>query len=211
MESENIVKQRAEAVEFFIKNQKDTYLNMVYKTKQRLGMALGFSPRITTLAEGIMNEVFSDIIDGTREWNREKYKLVQVLWMNIKSEVSARIKKEKRFVPTMALSKADEDDGKCVDDLINTLPDDVEGSVDAETIESHCFDIILKDDEDAQIVLNEMLKGKTQKEIADDLGLSIRESESKIRSIRRRVSRQLPRYMLEHLPDLQKEKILNQK
>lgn len=56
-----------------------------------------------------------------------------------------------------------------------------------------------------------MLKGKTQKEIADDLGLSIRQSELKIRSIRRRVSRQLPRYMLEHLPDLQKEKILNQK
>jgi len=210
MESENIVKQRAEAVEFFIKNQKDTYLNMVYKTKQRLGMALGFSLRIITLAEGIMNEVFSDIIDGTREWNMEKYKLEQVLWMNIKSEVSARVKKEKRFVPTMAASNADEDDGKCVDDLINTKPEDVEGSVDAETIESHCFDIILKDDEDAQIVLNEMLKGKTQKEIADDLGLSIRESESKIRSIRRRVSRQLPRYMLENLPKSLITKILNQ-
>lgn len=210
MESENIVKQRAEEVEFFIKNKKNTYLNMVHKTKQRLGLALGFSPRITTLAEGIMNEVFSDIIDGTREWNMEKYKLVQVLWTNIKSEVSARVKKEKRFVPIFAASEANENNGKCIDDLINTKPEDIEGTIDAETIQSYCFDTILGNDEDAQIVLDEMLKGKKQKQIAEYLGTTPDEVEIKIRNIRRTVAKQLPQYMLENLPKSLITKILNQ-
>jgi len=210
MESENIVRQRAKAVEFLIKNQKDTYLNMVHKTRLRLGMALGFSPRVTTLAEGILNEVFSDIIDGTREWNMEKYKLVQVVWMAAKSEVSARIKKEKRFVPAQTVSKADEDNNKCIDDLVNTKPEDIEGSVDAETIQSYCFDTILKGDDDSQIILDEMLKGKKQKQIAEYLGTTPDEAEIKIRNIRRTIARQIPQYMLENLPKSLITKILNQ-
>ncbi len=211
MESDSIIKQRALAVESFSKNQQDTYLNILYRTKIRLGMALGFSSRITTIAQGIMNEVFSDIIDGTREWDMERLKLEQVLWINMKSEVSARVKKEIRYIPTPVINDTGEDDtGRCMDDLISTKPEDVEGTIDANTIESHCFDIILKDDEDAQIVLNEMLNGKKQKDIADDLGLTVRETEAKIRSIRRRVSNQIPHYMLKNLNKSLITKILNQ-
>lgn len=68
---------------------------MLYRTKKRLGLALGFSSRVTTIGEGMMNEVFSDLIAGTRKWDMEKFKLEQVLWMNLKSEVSARVKKKK--------------------------------------------------------------------------------------------------------------------
>lgn len=211
MESENIVKQRAEAVEFFIKNQKETYLNMVHKTKQRLGMALGFSPRITALAEGILNEVFSDLITGTRKWDMEKYNLHQVVWMNAKSEASARIKKEKRFVPTLTISKDDTDKNKCMDDLINTQPPDVEGSMDADTLQAYIFDVMLKGDEDAQIVLDEMLKGKTQKQIAEYAGITVDEAEKIIRKIRRIVSKKIPRKILENLTKELKEKILKQK
>ena len=209
MESDSI-KQRTYAIESFIKNQKDDYLTMLYRTKKRLGLALGFSSRVTTIAEGMMNEVFSDLIAGTRKWDMEKFKLEQVLWMNLKSEVSARVKKEKRFVPTMVISEADENDGKCVDDLINTKPDDVEGSVDAETIQAYCFDTILKGDDDAQVVFDEMLKGKTQKQIAEYLHTTPDKAEIKIRSIRRKISREIPRYMLENLPKSLITKILNQ-
>jgi len=68
---------------------------------------------------------------------------------------------------------------------------------------------ILKDNEDAQIVLNELLLSKTQKQIAEDLGLSVRESEYTIRKIRRNVSAQIPFHLLENLPADLKDKIIN--
>lgn len=211
MESDSITKQKALAVESFTKNQQDTYLNMLYRTKKRLGIALGFSSRVTTIAQGIMNEVFSDIIDGTREWDMEKLKLEQVLWMNLRSEVSARVKKEKRYLPTPVISEKGEDDpGRSIDDLVNTKPEDIEGAVDAKTIESYCFDVILKGDEDAQIILNEMLTGKKQREISKELGISLDKTETTIRNIRRSVSKQLPPYMLKNLPEKLITKILNQ-
>ena len=211
MKSDSIIKQRALAVESFTKNQQATYLNILYRAKIRLGMALGFSTRVTTIAQGIINEVFSDIIDGTREWDMGKLKLEQVLWMNMKSEVSARVKKERRYIPTPVINDTGEDDtGRCMDDLINTKPEDVEGTMDADNLENYCAKVILKDDEDAQIVFNEMLNGKKQKDIADDLGLTVRETEAKIRSIRRRVSKQIPHYMLENLNKSLITKIFNQ-
>lgn len=212
MESDNIIKLRALAVESFTRNQQDAYLNMLHRTKKRLGVALGFSSRITTIAQGMMNEVFSDIIDGTRKWDMEKLKLEQVLWMNLKSEVSNRIKKEIRYIPTPVVNDVGEDDsGKCIDDLVNTKPEDVEGTIDADTIQAYCFDVILKGDDDAQIVLDEMLKGKKQKQIAEYLHTTPDKAEIKIRNIRRRIAKQIPNYMLENSPKSLKFKILNQK
>jgi hypothetical protein len=190
MESNSIIKQKALAVKSFMDLQPDTYLNMVHHAKIRLGTALGFSSRTTTLAEDIMNEVFCDIISGTRKWDMEKFKLEQVLWENIRSEVSARAKKEIRYVLTPTISNGgDDESGRSIDDIISTKPEDVEGQVDAETIETYCCNVILKDDEDAQKVFNEMLNGKRQKDIADDLGMTVRETEAKIRNIRRMVSK----------------------
>lgn len=211
MDSDNITKQKALAIKSFIEQQPDTYLNMLHKAKLRLGMALGFNSRTTTLAEGILNEVFSDIIAGTRTWDMEKLKLEQVLWMNIRSEVSNRVKKEIRYIPTPVINNAGEDEsGKSLDDLVNTQPEDIEGAIDAKTIESYCFDVILKDDEDAQIILNEMLEGKKQQQISNELGITLKEAETIIRSIRRKLSKQLPRYMLGNLSKSLREKILNQ-
>ena len=212
MESDSIIKQRVLAVESFSKNQQDTYLNILYRTKIRLGMALGFSSRITTIAQGIMNEVFSDIIDGTREWDMGRLKLEQVLWMNMKSEVSARVKKEIRYIPTPVINDTGEDDiGRCIDDLINTKPEDIEGTMDADTLEDYCAKVILKGDEDSQIVFYDMIKEKKQQQISKELGITLDETETTIRSIRRRISREIPRYMLENLPKSLVTKILNQK
>lgn len=211
MESDNITKQKALAIKSFINEQPDTYLNMLHKAKLRLGLALGFNTRVTTLAEGIMNEVFSDIIAGTRKWDMEKHKLEQVLWMNLRSEISARVKKEKRYLPTQVVSEISEDEqGRSIDDLVNIKPEDVEGAIDAKTIESYCFDIILKDDEDAQIIFNEMLEGKKQQQISKELGITLEEAETTIRGIRRKIAKQIPRYMLSNLSKSLREKILNQ-
>jgi hypothetical protein len=212
VEPDSFIKLRALAIKSFIDQQPDTYLNMIHNAELRLGAALGFNSRTKTLAKGIMNEVFSDIIDGTREWDMEKLKLEQVLWMNMKSEVSNRVKKEVRYIPTPAVNDIGEaDPGRSIDDLVNTKPEDVEGTVDAETIELHCFDVILKDDLDAQIVFDEMLKGKKQQQIAEYLGTTPDIAETKIRNIRRKISREIPRYMLENLPEKLITKILNQK
>jgi DNA-directed RNA polymerase specialized sigma24 family protein len=211
MESDNITKQKAHAIKSFIDKQPDTYLNMLHKTRLRLGTALGFNSRATTLAEGIMNEVFSDIIAGIRKWDMEKLKLEQVLWMNLRSEVSARVKKEKRYLPTPVVSEIGEDEqGRNIDDLVNTKPEDIEGAIDAKTIEAYCFDVILKDDEDAQIIFNEMLEGKKQQQISNELGIAMEETETTIRGIRRKIAKQIPRYMLLNLSQSLREKILNQ-
>ncbi len=211
MESDNITKQKALAIKSFIDKQPDTYLNMLHHIKKRLGIALGFSSRITTLAQGIMNEVFSDLIDGTREWDMEKLKLEQVLWMNLRSEVSNRVKKEIRYIPTPVINDMGEDEqGRNIDDLVNTKPEDVEGSIDAETIQAHCFDVILGDNEDSQIIFNEMLEGKKQQQISKELGITLEEAETTIRGIRRKIAKQIPRYMLLNLSKSLREKILNQ-
>ena len=211
MNIENDLNHKADAIKIFINQKPKVYLGMIHKAKIRLGAYLGFSEKITSIAEGIMHEIFGDIIDGTRAWDMETLKLEQVLWTNIKSEVSARVKKEIRYISTPVVSNAGEEKPeKSIDDLVNTKPEDVEGTVDAETIEAYCLDVILKDDYNGQIVFIEMLAGKKQKQIAEYLRITLKEAETFIRSIRRKISKQIPRYMLENLPKQLITKILNQ-
>lgn len=212
MDPENNQKQRAIAISTFIEQQQNTYLSILHRTKKMLGMYLGYSKKNTSLAEGLMNEVFSDIIDGTRKWDMEKLKLEQVLRMNVKSEVYARVKKELRYLSTPVVSNGyDEEPGKTFDDLINTPPADIEGKIDADAIENYCCNVILKDDLDAQIVFNEMLTGKKQQQIAAYLGITVEQAEIIIRSIRRLISKQIPNHLIENIPKQLKLKILNQK
>ncbi len=203
--------RRAKAVSLFLANDQKTYLDMIYKTQKMLGNFLGFDDSIPSLAEGIMHEIFGDIIDGTRAWDKDKWKLEQVLWKNIFSEVSARVKKEKRYVLSPDCDDGDSEGAiKSINNLINTPPEDIEGNIDAETIEEFCRDKILIDDEDAQIVFNEMLTGKKQKQIADYLGITVEVVENTIRNIRRKIAKQIPFYLIENLPIDLKDKILKQ-
>ena len=201
---------RAEHITVFITAKRITYLSMIDYIRKRLAVHLGADFNNTCRAEEIMHEIFGDLIDGTRAWNMDKYNLEQVLWMDIKSEISNLAKKEKRFVSVPCKSYDEEDNGgiKNMDALVNTLPEDVEGSIDAESIEKYCFDVLLKDDEDSQIIFNELLLGNKQKKIAGDLGLSEDQTEIIIRKIRRTISKNIPSYMLENLSPGLKEKIL---
>ena len=57
------------------------------------------------------------------------------------------------------------DNNNDIDSIINIEPEDIEGIIDAESIERYCFEKILNGDRMGQIILNEMLEGKTQKQI----------------------------------------------
>ncbi|MCL5028604.1 MAG: hypothetical protein M1480_06240 [Bacteroidetes bacterium] len=235
MENTEQAKCRLSLIEEFINNNRDIYLKMIDWAQSMLCDFLGPQFIKSNTGEGIMHEVIGDLIDGTRKWEINKFTpeqmlwgngdLIdgtrkweinkftpeQMLWGNIKSEVSNVAKKEIRLVPTGKPPGDNDEYNDDIDTIINTSPEDVEGEIDADEIENYCRDVILKDDIDAQIIFNEMLTGKTQKQIAEYLGLNTDTIESSIRTIRRKISRQFPRHLLQNLPIDLKLKILNYK
>ncbi len=203
--------EKAQAVTAFLSAKPERYLAMVYNVEKRLKFYLGEEKVSTALAKEVMSEVIFDVIDGKRKWDMNKFSAEQVLWYNIPSEVSALVKKELRYVPINGQTADDDDDNSnSIENLASTPAEDIEGNLDAENIENYCLDVIFKDDLDAQIVFNEMLKGMKQKQIAEDLGISIEQAESIIRNIKRKISKQIPYHMIENIPFKLKDKILNQ-
>ena len=205
-----IIQSRRAEIESFLKSNDDTYLRMLNKIRMRLGIYLGYERTNFSIEIGIMNEIMGDILDGTRTWDMEKSTIEQVLWSNINSEVFNFARKEKKYVFIPSAEYADNDNNiRGMDLLINCPPVDIEGEIDAKAIEAFCFDKIFKDDDDAQIILDEMMKCKKQKEIADYLGIPVKKMEMKIRSIRSKIRMQLPPYLLENIPVDLKNKIRN--
>lgn len=203
--------KKAHAVAAFLNAKPERYLAMVYHTEKRLKFYLGEEKVTTALAEQVMSEVINDVIDDTRKWDMSKYSAEQVLWYNIRSEVSALVKKERRYVPVNGrIADVDDDNNNSIEDLASTPAEDIEGNIDAGNLEKYCLEIILKDDVDAQIVFLEMLQGKYQAEIADYTHYKVEEVEKIIRSIRRKISKQIPYHMIENIPFKLKDKILNQ-
>ncbi len=206
----DLIKQecRRKAIQYFINSNRKSYLDMVEYARKELGIFLGLEFMKTCKAEEIMNEIFGDLIDGTRAWDMNKFKLEQIMWGCIDSEVSNLAKKEKRYVSVDIPHNNDDEDGNPkMDILINTKPQDIEGSIDADIIEKHCRDVILGDDEDAQIIFNEMIKEHKPKSISLDLGITADEAEITIRKIRRRISKNIPYHLLQNLPEDLIEKI----
>lgn len=212
MNNELNQRRRAEEISSFLEIKAETYLKMIKRINKLLSFYLGEDKADTIRAEGIMHEIFCDIIDGTRKWDMKKFNLEQVLWTDIRSEVSALAKKEKRYVLTYTpqSEEGNNDDLNAMDNLANTSPDAIEGMIDAETLENYCRDVILKDDIDEQIIFNEMLTWKKQKQIADELGISVEKAEKSVRNIRRKISKQIPYHMIKNLPIQLIDKILNQ-
>lgn len=210
LDTEKNLVERKTKIYDFLDTKKAVYLNMLDYAGKLLGIYLGAGFAKTNFAEGIMNEIFGDLMDGTRSWDMDKINIEQVLWKNIPSEVSNFAKKEQRFVPAdTSVNEQNEDSNSYMDSLINTPPKDIEGTIDAVTIENYCVNNILTDDEDAKIVFDEMMLGKTQKQIAEYLGLTIREAENIIRRIRRKLSSNIPYHLLENLPVDLIDKIIN--
>ncbi len=199
----DLIKQecRRKAIQYFINSNHKSYLDMVEYARKELGIFLGHEFMKTCKAEEIMDEIFSDLIDGTRAWDMNKFKLEQIMWGCIDSEVSNLAKKEKRYVSVDNPHNNDDEDGNPkMDILINTKPQDIEGFIDADIIEKHCREVILSDDVDAQIIFNEMIKEHKPKSISLDLGITVNEAEIAIRKIRRRISKNIPYHLLQNLP-----------
>ena len=218
-EIEKIQSRRAAAIDSFLKTNKTAYWKMLNRIRKLLGIYLGYERTRTSIAKDIMNEIFGDIIDGTRAWDMEKSTIEQVLWANINSEVSNIARKEKKYVliPAFDYEENDNDNEnnnhnpKGMDSLINTPPEDIEGKIDTNAIEDYCMNEILKDDEVAQIVFMEMCEDKKQKQIAAYLGYSIEKTKVILRNIRRKISKQIPYHLIENLPIDLIDKILKQK
>ncbi len=203
---------RLNAISSFLVTQPGAYLNILNSIRKQLFICLGSDNGKIHCAEEIIQEVMGDLIDGTRSWDMKKYNIAQVLRMNAKSEISNLVKKECRYILTGNNPGRDDDDPDGdMDKLVNTLPDDIEGSIDAEEIENYCTDVILRDDEDAPYIFDDMLEGKTQKQISVNLGIPLNKVENTIRKIRRNISQKLPIHFLENIPLELKLKILNYK
>ena len=201
---------RRKAIKDFINSNRKLYFDMIEYARKKLGIFLGPDFMKTCKAEEIMNEIFGDLIDGTRTWDMHNLKLEQIMWRCIDSEVSNLAKKEKRYVSVDNLRNSDDEDcNPKIDILINTEPDDIEGSIDADNLENYCRDVILAGDIDAQIILNEMIKDHKPKMISLDLGISESEAETAVRKIRRRISRNIPYHLIQNLPKDLIEKIQN--
>jgi len=211
-EIEKIQYRRAAAIDSFLKTNGDTFLRMLNKIRKLLRIYLGYKRTNASIEKGIMNEILSDIIDGTRAWEMEKTTIEEVLWANINSEVFNFARKERKFVFIPAAEYEDNEKSNAgMDSLVNTRPEDIEGKIDSDVIENYCLNEILKDDDDAQIVFMEMCENKKQKQIASELGLSVEKTKSLIRNIKRKISKQIPYHLIENLPHDLIDKILNQK
>jgi len=154
------------------------------------------------------------LIDGTRPWDMDKHSLEQVVNQNLRSEISNLAKKEKRYVIIKDFFDEDNEDDNYnteMDKLVHTQAEDIEGKMDAEAILTFCNDKILKDDEDGKIVLDEMLQGKKQKDIASYLGITVEEAEVHIRRIRRKIRAELPSSLLKNIPENLINKMPNNK
>lgn len=202
-------KPKLQAIKDLIKKRPNDYLRMLRKTEILLSISLGNKYNETIRPQGILNEVFSDLIDGTRAWDMEKLSLDQVVFMNIRSEVSCLAKKERRF--TTYEENTDEENENSInklDNIIYTEPPDIEGEMDAKAMQDFIFNEILKEDDEGGLVLIEMLEGFTQKEIAEKLGTTVDKTEVHIRRVRRKIISHLNNGLFENIPRSILSKIL---
>ena len=204
--------QRLEAIKDLIEKRPGDYLRMVEKAEKTLAFYLGTDYMKTNFAEEILHEVFCDLIDGTRCWDLDKYTIDQVVFMDIKSEISNLTKKEKRYITVNEYNENESgDNNNDIDSIINIEPEDIEGIIDAESIERYCFEKILNGDRMGQIILNEMLEGKTQKQIAEFMGITVEAAAVHIQRIRRKIRNKLPGFLLKNIPKELINKIQNNK
>ncbi len=213
MSAIEIIQSRKAAIESFLRTNGETYWRMLNKIRKLVGMNLGYERTNLSIEKGIMNEIFADLIDGTRAWDMEKVSIEQALWANINSEVFNFVRKEKKytFIPAAEYGET-EDSIKGMDLLINTPAEDIEGKMDRDAIEKYCMNEILNDDDDeAQLIFLQMCENIKQKQIADYMRMPVEKTERLIRNIRRKISKQIPYHLIENLPNELIEKILNQK
>ncbi len=198
-----ISEQKIEAINNLIKEEGgNEFLRMTDYTHRLMLVRLGKEFMKTNKAEDILHEVIGDLIDGTRAWDMEKITIKQAFYMNIKSEVDWLVKKERRYYSIKEDEDTDDENYKpALNKITSPAYFDFDGEIDAERIKDYCFNEILKDDEDGQIVLDEMLNNMKQKQIAEYLGISVDEAEVIVARVRRNIRKKLPVSFLLNTPE----------
>ena len=144
-------------------------------------------------AEDIVMELIGKILEGKRAWNIEQCPdLDKFVYMNIRSIVNAKLRNRKSVLPRKIKVRARYGDKET--DLIEanhkTEKDYILHEIEsAEKLEG-CYKLLL-DDEDCALVFLEWKEGKTSREIAKSLGITIENVECIKKRLRYKIKRRI--------------------
>lgn len=157
--------------------------------KKYIQLYLDGSNKMIT-AEDIVGDILIKMVNGERNWNREKVDINAFMYNSIRSHVEAIAKKEKRTESTdKYLPETDSFESKFDDKLCLTLE-----AIYLQQDTKEKLAIVrnkLKDDEDCEIVFNCFHEGMNESEIAKDLGISKTDVRNIIRRIKYKIRKGL--------------------
>lgn len=141
-------------------------------------------------AQDIVQTVIEKIIDGKRVWDKNNISIDRMMYMNLMSEISNVLKKERKyqFVQSLSGDEFEEDNSSLIDKHRHLRLEEVLSSHEAEELKSICLSIFEKEDDTyGYFVTEEILKGKTPKEIAEDLEIPV----VKVYEFRKKIKKKL--------------------
>jgi RNA polymerase sigma factor (sigma-70 family) len=146
-------------------------------------------------AYDIVSEVMLKFAEGKRKWDTDKFEEINcIIYKNIKSFIDNLSKKEIRSVSTEKLMQNyDNDENTVLDIMSSEQAETIEEEIETKDILEKCLDD-LADDTVSGIALLEFSKGKTNKEVAEYLGLDVKSVENCKKRIKRKARKYFPSY-----------------
>lgn len=187
-EPEEIIK----VFESIINNGDGTYEKWLVTADMWLNNFLTGKLKNKYQAKDIVHDLFIRLCDGKRKWDKDKYPdFVIYFFMLIKSRVWNLAKYEERLV-NAAESYYEDENGEngntgLIIDNVNYLGlDQVLSEADEKELYQLCLEK-LNDDEDGCIIFMEAAEGKSNREIAEELGVDIRFVENAKKRVKRKL------------------------
>ncbi len=151
-------------------------------------------------AVDVVKEVITDVLGGNRNWDIKKVPNINTFMFNqIRSKIWNIVRKRKRIVDLTSIKKRkkeDEDTDPASDFIDNnycTEKDEILTDFENKDLVKKCYEVVQEDDE-AYLVLCDMHKDMTNKEIAEDLGVTVEEVLKIKKRIKYRTNKELLKY-----------------
>ena len=160
------------------------YIEQGIKSKKRAILPDGLT------APDIVCEAIEKTLNGERTWDQDKYPdfLKFLAYSVIKSLVDSSLKKvKKQLNPISDLIQYDKDGYANGPEIINKQ--NIESTIIAKESENQLIQLISTDDPEASLILNLMLEGKSNLQIASDLGIDIQRVEAAKKRVKRRAEK----------------------
>jgi DNA-directed RNA polymerase specialized sigma24 family protein len=189
--------------EQFVKLQGYDWEKIIFEltlyASDRLGMLCAYKVKLPAAEEpsDYAKQAIELLYEGTRVWNETKYPdLLKFLKFSVVKSLITNERKspavKKRVGQEIAIKSSSDDEEKLyLSDMVKAA----EPLADLQLIERETLAAIresLKDDDDALIVLDELVKSSTPAQISKDLGISIED----VRNILKRIRRKLKHFIL---------------